>query len=94
MGVQMPSCLLSGRVKVGRVTLIVALPLILTSSGIISSQISSIFLKFPLRFSISSHPGWQDGTIKVTLKVGFSFACFGVEEEGRDLWGLPGVIYT
>ena len=85
MGVQMPSCLLSGKKKVGRVTLIVALPLILTSSGIISSQTYSIFLKFPLRFSISSHSGWQDGTIKVTLKVGFSFACFGVEEEGRDL---------
>ena len=28
----------------------------------------SKFLKFPLKFSISSQPGWQAGTIKVTLK--------------------------
>ena len=42
----------------------------LTSFWIISSQISSYifkFLKFPLKFSISSQPGWQAGIIKATL---------------------------
>ena len=46
-----------------RVTLIVALPLILTSLKIISYQISSVFLKFPLKFSVSSNLGCQDGTL-------------------------------
>ena len=27
------------------------------------------FLPFPLKFSISSHPGWQNGTINVTQCV-------------------------
>ena len=30
-------------------------------------KFSSNFLKFPLKFSISSQPGWQAGTIKATL---------------------------
>ena len=30
-------------------------------------QISPIFFKFHLKFFISSQPGWQAGTIKVTL---------------------------
>ena len=50
-----------------RATLIVGLPLRLTPFWIISSQISLNFLKFPLKFSISSQPGWQAGTIKTTL---------------------------
>ena len=54
-----------------RVTFIVGLPPRLTSFWIISSQIPSQipsnFLKFPLKFSISSQPDWQAGTIKVTL---------------------------
>ena len=33
----------------------------------LSHFLSLSFLPFPLKFSISSHPGWQDGTIKVTL---------------------------
>ena len=40
-----------------RVTLIAGLPPRLTSFWIISSQISSDFLKFSLKFSISSQPG-------------------------------------
>ena len=49
------------------------LPPRLTSFCInISSQISLNFLKFPLKFSISSHPGWQDGTINVTLFYTFT----------------------
>ena len=32
-----------------------------------SSQIPPNFLEFPLKFSIFSQPGWQDGTIKATL---------------------------
>ena len=43
------------------------LPPRLTSFWIISSQISPNFLKFPFKFSISSQPGWQAGTIKATL---------------------------
>ena len=37
----------------------------------IKNYFLSNYLKFPLKYSISSHPGWQDGTINVTLKVGF-----------------------
>ena len=36
-------------------------------------QISSHFLKFPLKFSIFSQPGWQAGTIKVTLHCPYCF---------------------
>ena len=60
-----------------RVTLIVTRPPILTSFRIISfqmssnvlkcPQMSSNFLQFPLKLSISSQPGWQAGTIKAIL---------------------------
>ena len=50
-----------------RVTLIAGLPPRLTSFWIISSQISSDFLKFSLKFSISPQPSWHAGTIKATL---------------------------
>ena len=41
-------------------------PLNFTQSSLNILKISSNFLKFPLKFSISSQPGWQAGTIKAT----------------------------
>ena len=35
----------------------------------IKNYFLSNFLKLPLKFSVASHPGWQNGTINVTQCV-------------------------
>ena len=68
-----------------RVTLIVGLPPRLTSFWIISSQFSSNSPNFPLKFSISSQPGWQAGTIEVTLPLHINNSLLK-KIHGRVVW--------